>query len=71
MVYACYQGGGTDIKVAENELLLSLRRSYGFLFVDFPFDLSAEGVEAYLEPLGSLDGFGVGMVECGVDGGGK
>jgi N utilization substance protein B len=32
MVYACYQKGGVDIKVAENELLLSLRRSYDLYY---------------------------------------
>ncbi|MDR1675648.1 MAG: transcription antitermination factor NusB [Tannerella sp.] len=32
MVYACYQSGGVDIKVAENELLLSLRRSYDLYY---------------------------------------
>ncbi|MDR1103222.1 MAG: transcription antitermination factor NusB [Tannerella sp.] len=32
MVYACYQNGGTDIKVAENELMLSLRRSYDLYY---------------------------------------
>jgi N utilization substance protein B len=32
IVYACYQSGGTDVKVAENELLLSLRRSYDLYY---------------------------------------
>jgi N utilization substance protein B len=32
MVYACYQKGGVDIKVAENELLLSLQRSYDLYY---------------------------------------
>jgi N utilization substance protein B len=32
MLYACYQKGGVDIKVAENELLLSLQRSYDLYY---------------------------------------
>ncbi|MDR2140160.1 MAG: transcription antitermination factor NusB [Tannerella sp.] len=32
MAYACYQSGGVDIKVAENELLLSLQRSYDLYY---------------------------------------
>jgi N utilization substance protein B len=32
MVYACYLNGGTDIRVAENELMLSLRRSYDLYY---------------------------------------
>jgi len=32
IIYAYYQKGGTDLHVAENELLLSLRRSYDLYF---------------------------------------